>query len=190
MIVAGLGNPGDGYRETRHNIGFKVIDLIAERWGRPVFKQKFSSELALLNTPSGSRVYLQKPQTFMNLSGDAVQPAAAYFKVSPEQVLVVHDELDLPLGRIQLKKGGGSGGHNGLKSVTQRLGTPNYLRLRLGIGRPSEEFRGDTAGFVLRAFPQSEQEVVQRLIEQAADAVELLLKESVPNAMNRINRRK
>ena len=190
MIIAGLGNPGEGYRETRHNIGFKVIDLIAERWGRPSFKQKFSSELALLNSPEGKRIYLQKPQTFMNLSGEALQPAAAYFKVVPEEIVVVHDELDLPLGRLQLKMGGGSGGHNGLKSVTQRLGTPNYLRLRVGIGRPSEEFRGDTAGFVLRAFPQSEHEVVQRLIEQAADAIELLLKENIANAMNRINRRK
>ncbi len=190
MIIAGLGNPGDGYRETRHNVGFKVVDLIAERWGRPLFKHKFASEIALLNTPKGERVYLQKPQTFMNLSGDAVQPAAAYFKVPAAQVLVIHDELDLPLGRLQLKKGGGSGGHNGLKSLTARFGTPDYLRLRVGIGRPSESFRGDTADFVLQSFPQSEIEVVERLISNAGDAVELVLEKDLSAAMNQVNRRK
>jgi PTH1 family peptidyl-tRNA hydrolase len=190
VIIAGLGNPGDGYRETRHNIGFKVVDLIAERWGRPLFKQKFSSEIALLNTPEGKRVYLQKPQTFMNLSGDAVQPAAAYFKVPPAQVLVIHDELDLPLGRLQLKKGGGSGGHNGLKSLTARQGTADYLRLRVGIGRPSADFRGDTAAFLLQAFPHSEFDAVEKLISSAGDAVELVLEKDLPTAMNRVNRRK
>ena len=119
MILAGLGNPGPRYEATRHNIGFQVIDLIAERWGRPAFKEKFRGHVALIQLPGDGgpeKTYLLKPQTFMNLSGESVQPAAAFFKLQPTEVLILHDELDLPLGRIQLKKGGGSGGHNGLKS--------------------------------------------------------------------------
>lgn len=192
MIIAGLGNPGARYRETRHNIGFRVVDLIAERWGRPAFREKFHSELALVELPGpGGRekTYLQKPQTFMNLSGDAVQPAAAFFKLSPAEVLVVHDELDLPLGRLQLKEGGGSGGHNGLKSITNRLGTPDFKRLRVGIGRPPADFRGKPSDFVLQAFAPSEEPAVEDLLARAADAVELLVKSGMPAAMNETNRR-
>src|SRR5690606_789558 len=112
VILVGLGNPGTRYASTRHNIGFLVVDLIAERWGRPPFREKFHGLVALgqaPGTPNGDKVYLLKPQTFMNRSGDSVQPAMQFFKHSPEQVLVLHDELDLELGRLQLKKGGGSG---------------------------------------------------------------------------------
>jgi PTH1 family peptidyl-tRNA hydrolase len=192
VIVAGLGNPGSRYQETRHNIGFRVIDLIAERWGRPAFREKFRAEVALAELPGPSekqKVYLLKPQTFMNLSGDSVQPAAAFFKVAPPQVLVVHDELDLPLGRLQLKEGGGSGGHNGLKSVAERLGTPGFKRLRLGIGRPPADFRGQPSDFVLQAFAPSEGPQVDDLVARAADAVELLVKAGMASAMNQINRR-
>lgn len=192
MIIAGLGNPGSRYEATRHNIGFHVIDLIAERWGRPAFREKFRALVALVELPGAGgaeKNYLLKPQTFMNLSGQSVQPAAAFFKVAPEDVLVVHDELDLPLGRLQLKTGGGSGGHNGLKSVTQELGTPNFKRLRVGIGRPPKDFRGETADFVLQAFAPSEGDQVKSLIEAAADAVELLVKSGTSVAMNQVNRR-
>jgi PTH1 family peptidyl-tRNA hydrolase len=125
----------------------------------------------------------------MNLSGESVQPAAAFFKLSSAQVLVIHDELDLPLGRVQLKRGGGTGGHNGLKSVAARLGTPDFLRLRLGIGRPPEDFRGPVADFVLQAFAPSEGPAVDDLLARAADAVELLVKSGEQAAMNQINRR-
>lgn len=192
MLIVGLGNPGDRYRETRHNVGFFVIDLIAERWGRPLFREKFHGLYAPveLRGPSGlDKVTLLKPLTFMNLSGQSVQPAAAFFKLPPSQVLVIHDELDLPLGRLQLKEGGGSGGHNGLKSVTDRLGTPTYKRLRVGIGRPPADFRGDTADFVLQGFPPHEQDQVSDLVERAADAVELLVLRGMSDAMNQINRR-
>jgi PTH1 family peptidyl-tRNA hydrolase len=192
VIVAGLGNPGARYRETRHNIGFRVVDLIAERWGRPAFRDKFHSELTLVELPGQhglEKTYLQKPQTFMNLSGDAVQPALAFFKLSPPEVLVVHDELDLPLGRLQLKEGGGSGGHNGVKSIANRLGTPGFKRLRVGIGRPPADFRGKPSDFVLQAFAPSEEPAVQDLLVRAADAVELLVKSGMPAAMNLINRR-
>ncbi len=192
MILAGLGNPGDRYRDTRHNVGFGLIDLLAERWGCRAFRNKFSGEMALaeVQRPSGSeKVYLLKPMTFMNRSGESVQPAMAFFKQTPAQLVVVHDDLDLPLGRLRLKQGGGAGGHNGLKSVTQRLGTEEYVRLRLGIGRPPEDFRGDVADFVLQAVPPSEAPAYEKLLVDAAEAVELLLKEGMSAAMNRINRR-
>src|SRR5690606_38496361 len=118
-----------------------------------------------------------------------VQPAAAFFKQKPGDVVVVHDELDLPLGAVRLKQGGGSGGHNGLKSVTQRLGTDAYARLRLGIGRPPADFRGDIADFVLQAVPPSEAPAVEKMLEQAADAIDILLRDGMAMAMNRINRR-
>lgn len=192
MIIAGLGNPGARYAGTRHNIGFQVIDLIAERWGRPAFKEKFHGEIGLVQLPGREgpeKTYLLKPQTFMNLSGDCVQPAAAFFKVPPSEVLILHDELDLPLGRLQLKVGGGSGGHNGLKSVTSRLGTADYQRLRLGIGRPPADFRGNPADFVLQGFASSEETQVEELVVRAAEAVELLVKRGKSAAMNEINRR-
>lgn len=192
MIVVGLGNPGARYRETRHNVGFHVVDLIAERWGRPAFREKFHGEIALAELPGPQgpeKTYLLKPQTFMNLSGDSVQPAVAFFKLSASEVLVVHDELDLPLGRLQLKEGGGAGGHNGLKSVASRLGTPGFKRLRVGIGRPPADFRGQPSDFVLQAFAPSEGPQVDDLVARAADAVELLVKSGMSVAMNQVNRR-
>jgi PTH1 family peptidyl-tRNA hydrolase len=192
VIIVGLGNPGQRYESTRHNVGFRAIDLIAERWGRPAFVEKYSGKIARVQAGAGGSaepIYLLKPMTFMNASGDSVQPAAAYFKHSPEQVLVIHDELDLPLGRIQFKRGGGAGGHNGLKSVSGRLGNEGYLRLRLGIGRPPGDFRGDVADFVLQAVAPAEQSVYRQMLEEAADAVELLLSEGASAAMNQTNRR-
>jgi PTH1 family peptidyl-tRNA hydrolase len=192
VLVVGLGNPGERYRDTRHNVGFHVIDLIAERWGRAVFKDKFKGSWAQVELPSErgpEKVVLLKPLTFMNLSGESVQPAAAFFKEEPASVLVIHDELDLPFGRIMLKQGGGSGGHNGLKSVTERLGTPNYPRLRLGIGRPPVDFRGDVADFVLQGFPPHDLDPAQKLIERAADAVQMLVERGLEAAMNLVNRR-
>ncbi|MCH2109967.1 MAG: aminoacyl-tRNA hydrolase [Polyangiaceae bacterium] len=190
MILAGLGNPGDRYKETRHNIGFQVVALIAERWGRPLFQDKFRSHFATAALAGGGRVYLQKPQTFMNVSGDAVQPAAAFYKVSPADILVIHDELDLPFGRVALKKGGGSGGHNGLKSLTQRLGTPEFLRLRVGIGRPPAEFRGQVADYVLQRFSAEEASQLPEILLKSAEAVDLLLDKGLAEAMNRVNRKK
>lgn len=192
MIVAGLGNPGTRYEGTRHNIGFMVIDLIAERWGRPAFRDKWRAQQAVVELPgpsSAEKLYLMKPQTFMNLSGESIQPAAAFLRHSAAEILVIHDELDLPLGRLQLKEGGGAGGHNGLKSITERLGTPDYRRLRCGIGRPPVEFRGTPADFVLQAFAPFEGNQVQDLVSRAADAVELLVKQGMSAAMNQINRR-
>jgi len=190
MILAGLGNPGVRYEKTRHNIGFMVIDLIAERWGRPHFGSKFHSLVALAEPSFASgRQVLLKPQTFMNLSGDALAPALAFYKLGPDEVLVLHDELDLPLGRVQLKQGGGAGGHNGLKSIAERLGTPNFLRLRLGIGRPDADFKGDIASFVLESAPPSDAPIIEKMVEAAAVAVEEVLRVGFSQAMNHVNRR-
>lgn len=192
MIVVGLGNPGDRYEKTRHNIGFRVVDELERRWGGSGFKSKFSGRIALCEYRGGGRpqkVYLLKPETYMNLSGDSVQPAAAFFKVLPQDILVLHDDLDLPFGRMQLKEGGGTGGHNGLKSINARLGTSAYKRLRLGIGRPPSDFRGSAADFVLRAFAPPEVEALDEYLDRAADAVELLLDKGMAAAMNQVNRR-
>ncbi len=193
MIVVGLGNPGDRYQGTRHNVGFAVVELLAERWGRPVFREKFSGRLAQVEAPRGGgaaeKVYLLEPLTFMNLSGQSVAPAARFFKQAPSDVLVVHDELDLPFGRLQLKEGGGSGGHNGLKSVTEHLGTPNYRRLRVGIGRPPANFRYEVADFVLERWSPSEAEALPEVLVRAASAVEMLLESGLSSAMNQVNRK-
>ena len=193
MLVVGLGNPGERYRETRHNVGFRVIDLLASRWAAgQTFREKFKGQWVQVELPGPEgreKVVLLKPQTFMNLSGESAQPAAAFFKEAPETTLVVHDELDLPFGRLMLKQGGGSGGHNGLKSVSERFGTPNYPRLRLGIGRPPADFRGDVADFVLQGFPPHDLDPAEKLIERAADAVEALVLRGMEAAMNNINRR-
>jgi peptidyl-tRNA hydrolase, PTH1 family len=188
MMLAGLGNPGSRYESTRHNLGFLVIDLIAERWGRPHFASKFRSLVAQASA-GDERHVLIKPQTYMNVSGEAIGPAATFFKLAPSQIVVVHDELDLPVGRIQLKVGGGTGGHNGLKSIIQHLGTPDFIRLRLGIGRPPADFRGDVADFVLETPPPAESPTIQKMIELAAVAVDDVLREGLSAAMNRINRR-
>lgn len=193
MIVVGLGNPGPRYESTRHNLGFRFIERLAERWGRPAFRHRFRADFAQLDHAGDGalrRIYLLKPSTFMNASGEAVQEACAFYKVAARDVLVAHDELDLPLGRTMLKSGGGSGGHNGLKSITERLGTPDYLRLRLGIGRPPPDFRGDVTEFLLDGAPTpSEEAAYESMLTKATEALELLLAQGLEAAMNRTNRR-
>lgn len=188
MLVVGLGNPGPRYAETRHNVGFRVV----ERWvdaqrGGP-WREKFFGRLAPLSLAGRSAVALL-PQTFMNESGRSVQPAAAFYKVAPADVLVVHDELDLPFGELRLKQGGGDAGHRGLRSVTRDLGSPDYLRLRLGIGRPPPDFRGDVADFVLQAFAPHEQAALEEVLARSVEAISLLSNRDVPAAMNAINQR-
>lgn len=138
LLIVGLGNPGDQYRTTRHNMGFQYLDRLAAQYGvRFLSEAKFFGETARISTKSGD-VRLLKPTTFMNLSGSAVQAVAGYYKIKPEEILVVHDELDLHPGTMRLKLGGGNAGHNGLKDITAKLGTPNFWRLRIGIGHPRQ----------------------------------------------------
>ncbi len=175
-LVVGLGNPGDKYSSTRHNIGFMVADELANR-----FKGKFSShkyralvsEVRLGVGSEAPKLIIIKPSTYMNDSGNAVAPLAKYFNTAPQQIIAIHDELDIPFNAIRVKLGGGDNGHNGLKSLTQSLSTPDYFRIRVGIGRPTTP--QDTADYVLDNFSKAERSVVPDLAMRACDAIESLV---------------
>jgi PTH1 family peptidyl-tRNA hydrolase len=183
-LVAGLGNPGPGYAGNRHNAGFMVADVLAGRLCAS-FKRDRSRAAVATGRLAGWPVTLAKPQTFMNLSGGPVASLRSFFKLPPERIVVVHDELDVPFGTIRLKLGGGDNGHNGLRSVTSALGTRNYFRVRVGIGRPPG--RMDPADFVLHDFSAAEKKLVPELLERSADAVEALLHDGLVRAQNEFN---
>jgi peptidyl-tRNA hydrolase, PTH1 family len=170
LLVAGLGNPGREYAGNRHNVGFMVVEELARRHGG-AWKGKFNGRLAEVRI-DGHRVALLEPETFMNESGRSVKAAAAFFKLEPDAILVVHDESDLEPGRLQARLGGGFAGHNGLKSVAQHLGTPDFIRLRVGIGRPGRGDRRPLADYVLADFEPQEDR--GSLVDRAADAIETL----------------
>lgn len=186
-IVVGLGNPGPKYAANRHNVGFMVADALARRvGGRFAVSRKARAEVceARLGV-GGPRLVLVKPLTFMNLSGESVGPLAQYFGIAPESVIAVHDELDIPYGQLRIKRGGGEGGHNGLRSLTKVLGTKDYTRVRFGIGRPPG--RQDAAGYVLKDFAKAERLDLDLNIELAADAVEAVVEKGVEAAQNTFN---
>ena len=185
LLVVGLGNPGREYAATRHNIGFMVADELAQRHGGS-WRSKFSGEVADVRL-DGARLALLRPQTFMNESGRSVSAAVRFYKVEPEAVLAVHDEVDLELGRMQLRLGGGLAGHNGLRSLTQHLKTPEFLRLRIGVGRPERGDPRPVADWVLSPFDASVD--VGSLVTRAADAVEVLVRDGVDGAQQRFNER-
>ena len=180
-LIAGLGNPGPEYAGNRHNAGQMVVDLLAERMGTRFKAHRTRNEVAD-GRLAGVPVTLAKPRTYMNLSGVPVAALAAFYKVPPERIVVVHDELDIPFGAMRLKRGGGDNGHNGLRSVTQALGTNEYNRARFGIGRPPG--RMDAATFVLRDFSAAERKELPLLIDRCADAVETLLSKGLAVAQN------
>jgi PTH1 family peptidyl-tRNA hydrolase len=180
-IIAGLGNPGPEYAGNRHNAGHMVVDLLAERMGSRFKAHRTRNEVAD-GRLAGIPVTLAKPRTYMNTSGPPVAALASFYKVPPERVVVVHDELDIPFGAIRLKLGGGDNGHNGLRSITQSLGTNAYNRARFGIGRPPG--RMDAATFVLRDFSTAERKELPLLIDRCADAVETLLSKGIAVAQN------
>ena len=167
-LVVGLGNPGPEYEQTRHNLGFRVVDVLADRLGARLKPAKGMRALVAEARDGERRVILAKPTTFMNASGQAVSELARYYKVDPNDVVVVHDELDLPVAQIKVKRGGGDAGHNGLKDITKALGTPDYARVRIGIGKPAGRKRG--VDHVLAGFSKKEQELIDVAVEQAADA--------------------
>ncbi len=167
-IVAGLGNPGAAYANQRHNIGFMVIDALADALSAPPFQKKFSGKVALVQH-HGQRVVLLKPETFMNESGRSIQAAAAFYKLTPQQVIVVHDELDLQLSDVRRKVGGGHAGHNGLKSVQAHIGTADFKRVRVGIGHPGDKTL--VSGYVLSDFAKSDQQMVATAIQAAVDII-------------------
>ena len=185
LLVVGLGNPGREYARNRHNAGYLVVDELARRHGG-AWRSKFSGQVAEIRL-DGHKVALLKPETYMNESGRAVGAAARFFKLEPDAVLVVHDEGDFDLGRVELKVGGGLGGHNGLRSIAQHLKTQDFLRLRIGVGRPERGDPRPLADYVLSDFdPHDDPE---SLIARAADAVETLDAEGVARAQAAVNRR-
>jgi PTH1 family peptidyl-tRNA hydrolase len=182
-LVAGLGNPEPRYARTRHNAGQRVVELLAERLGAGRFVSRYGGRFAEARGPAGP-VALLVPTTFMNASGEAVGPAAGTLRAAPEQVLVIHDEVDLPFGAVRGKLGGGAGGHNGVRSVMRNLGTGEFPRIRLGVGRPPDDFRGDGADWVLMRFAEPPEEV-EAMIARAADMAEAALAEGMEPAVNR-----
>ena len=184
LLIAGLGNPGREHARDRHNIGWMVVEELARRHGTPSFRSKFSGKLAETRVEE-RRVALLEPETYMNESGRSIAAAARFFKVPLDQVLVVHDDVDLEPGRLQARFGGGLAGHNGLRSIAQALGSPEFLRLRIGVGRPGRGDRRDVAAYVLSAFDPEED--VEALVGQAADCVGTLLAEGLTAAQQRFN---
>lgn len=184
-LVVGLGNTGDRYEGTRHNVGFDVVDQIADTLDIPVQRLKYR---ALTNTAAlgGETVLLMKPVTFMNLSGEAVEQAAGFFKVPPERIIVISDEVALEPGKLRIREGGSAGGHNGLKSIIQHLGSDQFPRLKVGVGeKPHPGY--DMADWVLSRFQGEDRKVMDEAVKRAADAVECFLRDGPQKAMNRYN---
>jgi PTH1 family peptidyl-tRNA hydrolase len=188
-LICGLGNPGREYERHRHNIGFMVVEALLPRARAELNQEKFGAKVGQ-GTLAGERILFVEPQTYMNLSGRSVGEAARFYKVPVEDVLVIHDELDLPFGRLQLKAGGGSGGHNGLKSIVSTLGSEAFIRLRFGIGKPEgPNARERVSGYVLSNFDDGERRQLEELIGRSMDMAETWVREGLSVAMNRFNRK-
>jgi PTH1 family peptidyl-tRNA hydrolase len=186
-LVVGLGNPGKKYEKNRHNVGFMAVEHLARTHAFADFKEKFGGVWTKGEVSVGTKKYpvaLLKPGTFMNLSGDCVQPAAAFLKVEPTSIIVIHDELDLAWKDVRLKSGGGHAGHNGLRSMIERLGVPDFVRVRVGIGRPPPGFKGDVADYVLQNFDSMETAELPDVVDRACNAVEAVVAKGVQGAMN------
>ena len=184
-LVVGMGNPGEKYENTRHNVGFLTVDQLADRANVPVQKLKHR---ALTNTAEvgGVRVLLMKPVTYMNLSGEAVGEAARVYKIPPDRVLVISDDVSLPLGKLRVRKSGSAGGHNGLKSIIQHLGTDQFPRLKVGVGgKPHPDY--DMADWVLGKLQGEDKKAMDEAARRAAQAVECLLSQGMDKAMNQYN---
>ncbi|GAB7026945.1 aminoacyl-tRNA hydrolase [Geotalea toluenoxydans] len=182
-IIVGLGNPGPKYQWTRHNAGFMVLDRLSHLAGIIISKKTFSGVCGEGNW-QGERLILLKPQTFMNLSGRSAAEAIRFHKLPIEDLIVIHDDLDIPFGRVKLKQGGGHAGHNGLRSLAQELGSGDFVRVRVGIGRP---VHGDVVNYVLNNFSPEEMASLPRLLDGVVDLVEMLAKEGLPKTMSLYN---
>jgi len=182
FLVLGLGNPGRRYEATRHNAGFRVVDRLAERRGVAIDKKQLGALVTTLEP-----MILAKPQGYMNLSGQVAASLRGFYKVGDEDIVVVHDEVDLPFGDIRVKRGGGTAGHNGVKDVADKLGTREFIRVRCGVGRPPDGW--DTADYVLASFTADEATHVPAIVDRAADAVEHIVTDGLERAMQTVNSR-
>ncbi len=182
-LIVGLGNPGPKYQWTRHNAGFMVLDRLSHLSGITTSKKSFSG-LCGEGSWQGERLILLKPQTFMNLSGRSATEALRFHKLSTADLIVIHDDLDIPFGRVKLKQGGGHAGHNGLRSLSQELGNGDFVRVRIGIGRP---VHGDVVNYVLNNFSPEEMTALPRLLDGLVDILEMLVKEGLPKTMSLYN---
>lgn len=184
-LIVCLGNVGERYEGTRHNVGFDVANELGKRGGFPIRKLKYKA-LTEATDIAGQRVLVMKPTTFMNLSGEAAAAASSFYKIPPQQVLVVCDDVSLPLGKLRVRRGGSAGGHNGLKSMIAHLGSDQFPRVKIGVGgKPHPDY--DMVDWVLGKFQGEDQKIIQAAVERAADAVEFILREGVEMGMNRFN---
>jgi PTH1 family peptidyl-tRNA hydrolase len=184
ILIAGLGNPGKEYENTRHNVGFLTIDKIAEEVGVKITKKGFQS-LYNLGQFEESKILLLKPQTYMNNCGNALREAREFYKIDTDKIIVIHDEIDLPLGRIKLKKDGGSAGHNGIKSIIANIGSNNFARVRVGVGKPYD--KNNVIKHVLSGFSKEERQQLPEVIESARDSVFAIIMSGIEKAMNEFN---
>ena len=184
-MIVGLGNPGPRYENTRHNIGWLILDELADQWNATPYQNRFKADCASARF-DGESVILLKPQTFMNLSGDSVLPASSFYKVGLDHLIVIHDDIDLDLAQLKMKVGGGHGGHNGIRHIASRLG-PNFTRVRAGVGRPSGQ--QGVSNFVLGQFQDEESEQLSALLKNGSQATETLIKEGLKAAQLRFHTR-
>lgn len=184
FCVVGLGNPGARYKETRHNIGFRVVERLGAGHNTDIRRLQFQALTATIAI-GRTEVLLMKPQTYMNLSGESVDAARRALDIAPERIVVTHDDVDLPLGRIRVRPGGAAAGHRGIASIIETLGSESFARVRLGVGRPADGI--DTAEYVLRDFDQSEQETLEAMVARASAAIEALVEDGVEASMRRFN---
>ena len=185
-LIVGLGNPGKEYERTRHNVGFRTVDILAEALGTKVTRLKFRALCSPVVNCGGKKVMLMKPQTYMNLSGDAVKLAGAFYKVKPEHILVISDDVTLDVGRIRVRENGSAGGHNGLKSIIAQLGTQEFPRVKIGVGKkPHPDY--DLANWVLSTFSAAEEKDLKGALERAAEAAPVVVEKGTAFAANRYN---
>ncbi len=187
FLVVGLGNPGKQYELTRHNIGFRVIDRLSKDLNIPVSKSQ-SQALIGQGTLDGHKIFLVKPQTFMNLSGDSVQELAKWYKIDIGHLIVIFDDLDIEVGQLRIRSKGNSGGHKGVESIINRIGTTEFLRIRIGIGSPSRNIEEDASDYVLANIPAKESEILDQAILAASEAVPIIINSGPEAAMNKYNK--
>jgi peptidyl-tRNA hydrolase, PTH1 family len=185
-VILGLGNPEDKYRRSRHNLGFMALDRLAARHRATLNERRFKAHFGRCEIAS-HKVILGEPQTYMNLSGEAVAPLLGYFKIEPARLIVIHDELDLPAGTVRVKRGGGHAGNNGIRSIIDSLGDGDFVRVRIGIGKPPAG--RETIGYVLQPLKAEEMKMFDSAIERAGDAAEEIVDSGVQRAMNKFNQR-